>query len=255
MKNIWPIFKIHESVYILILLALISGYIKNALIILLIVFWHELGHIWLCKLFKYKIVNVTFYPFGGITKVDKLINSSINQELIVVLGGVINQVILGGIFYGLWHLDLINSRTLELFNYYNKNILIFNLLPIIPLDGSLLIRLILEKYLSYRVSYYSYLLIGLISGIGFIIGSKKILINNLLVVGFLGFKIWEAFKDYPFIYHKFLLERYLYNLNYKKIKYKDNFNKLGKEKYYFFKIDDKIVSEKKMLAKVFDRKL
>ena len=153
MKSIYQNFKIHEIVYLLLLIALLSGYIKNALLILLIVLCHEMGHILLCCLFKYEINRVVIYPFGGITKVNKLINSSINKELLIVSGGIISQCLLYLVMAYCWKMSLINSGTWLMFNTYNKSIMLFNMLPIIPLDGSLFIKLILEKFLSYKMAY------------------------------------------------------------------------------------------------------
>ena len=95
MKNIKIKFKINLTTYIFFLIAFLCGYFKNVLYIFFIVFFHELGHIFFIKLFHHKIVKVEFYPFGGITTIDKPINSSINQELFISLGGVFFQLLLG----------------------------------------------------------------------------------------------------------------------------------------------------------------
>lgn len=236
-------------------MALLSGYIKQALIVLIIVLVHELGHVFFIKCFGYEISEISFYPFGGITRVNKLINSPINKEILIVLGGIINQLILGIIFgYG-YNLGLINTNTYLIFKDYNKTILLFNMLPIIPLDGSILIRLVLEKFISYKKSYYCYLIISLVSVIIFFIMGRKLLLNNLIIVFLLIYKVYESLKNYKFIYEKFLLERYLYDLHYKKIincKCID-ISRMGKEKYYFFKNGKSVVSEKKLLTKLFDR--
>ena len=81
------------TIYFLLLLFL-CGYLKVGLIIFFIVIFHELGHILFIKLFNYKIVSINIYPFGGITKINKDINTPVNKELIIAAAGVIFQLLL-----------------------------------------------------------------------------------------------------------------------------------------------------------------
>ena len=63
------IIKLDYSTIFILLILLLCGYIRIGLIIMFIVLFHELGHVLVCLFFKYKIINVTIYPFGGITKI------------------------------------------------------------------------------------------------------------------------------------------------------------------------------------------
>ena len=91
MKNI---FKIDNSVYVLMLLGLLSGYIKNIFIVLVIVLIHELGHVFFFYMFNYKVDSVVIYPFGGVSKVNKRVHERIYKDVIVSLGGIMFQVLL-----------------------------------------------------------------------------------------------------------------------------------------------------------------
>ena len=74
MKNIFPKIKINSATYILFLSFLLTGFIKNILLIFLIVIIHEIGHVFFLKYFHYKIEKVEIFPFGGLTTTNKYIN-------------------------------------------------------------------------------------------------------------------------------------------------------------------------------------
>ena len=75
MKNIKAKFKINTFTYLLILSALWTGLIKNISLILFIVIIHELGHAFFLHRYEYEIIQIEIFPFGGITKVNKPINT------------------------------------------------------------------------------------------------------------------------------------------------------------------------------------
>ena len=134
MMNILPKIKINSYTYIFLILCLLCGYIKNITIIFTICLIHEFGHIFFIKLFKYEINSIELLPFGGYTSVNKKINSSINKDLLIACGGIFIQVILMFIIY--LCKDKINTITYNLLMKYNLILIIFNLIPIIPLDGN-----------------------------------------------------------------------------------------------------------------------
>ena len=107
------------TIYFLLLLFL-CGYVRVGLIIFFIVLIHELGHVFFIKLFKYKIESITIYPFGGITKIYKDINTPIKKELLIASGGIILQLILFIIIC----LIPISDFTKILFYKYNISIII-----------------------------------------------------------------------------------------------------------------------------------
>ena len=94
MKTIFPKFKINSLTYLIFLSFLLTGFIKNILLIFLIVVVHELGHFFFLKYFSYEIEKIEIYPFGGVTTTNKYINSPINHDLIIYMGGVFFQLLL-----------------------------------------------------------------------------------------------------------------------------------------------------------------
>ena len=247
MRNILSKIRINNYTYIFIIISFLCGFMKNIIIIFSICIIHEVGHIFFIKFYKYKIVSINLYPFGGYTLIDKKINSSINKDIIIAFAGIFMQIIL------LLVIDVfktkINIITYNLIFNYNILIMIFNLLPIIPLDGSKIIRLFLEKKFSFHLSYHLYLIISILSLIIFVIINFIYNIDNYFIIMFLIFELVINIKDYKYIKNRFLLERCLYDISYKKI---DNntkkINNIRKEVYHYFKINDKYRNEREVIT-------
>ena len=237
MKNI---LKIDFTTYIIIFISLLSGLFKDIIVLYIIIIIHELGHIFFMKIFHKKILKITIYPFGGITTYESLINHNIKEELLIALGGILFQLVF---FLFIINCKFINSYTYQLFINNNLSLLIFNLIPLIPLDGSKIIKLIMERFLTYHQSNNFYIIIGVISLLMFIIYNPK----NIILITFLIYKIIAYIKDRKDLENKFILERTLYDIPYKRICYDKKFhrNKLRQECLHFFNYQ----SEDKYLKK------
>ena len=235
-------FKINAYTYFLLISAIICGVFKECIILFTIVLLHEIGHIIAIKFFDYEIKEVEILPFGGITKIAKDLNSSLNKEIVI------------SIFFILFLLkqnNLINLNIYKLFLKYNLSILLFNLLPIIPLDGSIFLKSILEKFFSF---YYTQIIMIIISSIMVILfGYVNYLfnLNNYLIAIFLVYKIYDYLINLKYLKNRFLLERYLNDYHFKKIKVISSLNSMQKEKKHLFSFNDKLVREKDILKRYF----
>ena len=129
------IFKIHPLTYIMILIAFLTGQFRFFFIFMLLIIVHELGHIISGLIFKWKLKEIIVLPLGMISKYDNLVNLSLNEEMLVASMGVIFQLV----FYMLF---------IKKYDYINNTIILFNLLPIIPLDGSKILNVLLNKISS-----------------------------------------------------------------------------------------------------------
>ena len=237
------IIKFDFTTYIFLILSLLSASFKNVIILLFIIIIHEFGHIYFLKIFNKKIINIKIYPFGGITTYESLVNHNLSEEIFISLGGIITQILLFIPIILLYNFSLISNYTFKLFISLNSSILLFNILPIIPLDGSKVLNIILESFFSYHLSNNILIIISSISLSIFIllIISKKI--NNLIIIAFI--------QNKKYLENRFLLERFLYQIPYKKIRYNNHFNKnmFMQEVKHYINYED----EKKYLANMFDK--
>ena len=253
MKNIFTKIEFHYSFLIIALGLVFTGYFSNLIVFSSIIIIHELGHTIIAYIYKYKIEKIIIYPYGGFTKLNTEVNTNIYKDLLLAISGIILQCIYFLVIYILYKNEVIREYTYNLFSLYHKSILIFNLLPIIPLDGFKILNLILSKYLSFNLSNKISVFISLCTIILFLYsGLYDKNYSIILIISILMQNIYKFYNEIEYIYNKFLIERYLYNINYKKKKIITNENKMHKNKTHFFIKDGKIITEKKYLSDLFD---
>ncbi len=251
MKNILHKLKIDYSTYIIIFLALLAGYIKNISLIFMIVLIHELGHVFFFRLYKIEIEKIVIYPFGGVSYINKKIHERIYRDILISLGGIIFQLILLFIVYLLYEWDLVVESTYSLFIKYNINIILFNLIPIIPLDGSKLLLAILSKFISFKKSYRLMLVIGFICLVSYILFNFIYKVNDLFLYIYLVIKLYEVIKEERQVINKFYLERLLYDNYYNEIISNiDKIDKMRIDKYYYFKDNRRFINERDYIKRV-----
>ncbi len=252
MKNIYNKFHINSYTYVFLFLCALSGYLKNMFLIFIICFIHELGHIFFTKLFGYEIIKVEILPFGGFTTINKRINSSIRKDLIISIGGILSQLLFITIIF--FCQSLIHPITYNLLMQYNFLLIIFNLIPIIPLDGNQIVHLFLEKLFSYHQAYLINAILSIITLIIFFLINYYYHLDNYFIITFLIYKIISYFHNYKYLHNRFLLERCLYNLEYKKIdNHTTNIKNLKKEVYHYFKEDDHYINEKNKILQTYNK--
>ena len=140
--------RIDLKIIVVILIFLFTGQLKTYCIIMFFCFLHELGHIITAKLFKMQIEKIEILPCGFSASFFSYNSSGFPkgfsmQELIVALAGPIVSLILALSFQ---YIDDTNFTILtkQEVVYSNILILIFNLLPLYPLDGGRILKNILN---------------------------------------------------------------------------------------------------------------
>ncbi len=140
--------RIDLKIIVVILIFLFTGQLKTYCIIMFFCFLHELGHIITAKLFKMQIEKIEILPCGFSASFFSYNSSGFPkgfsmQELIVALAGPIVSLILALSFQ---YIDDTNFTILtkQEIVYSNILILIFNLLPLYPLDGGRILKNILN---------------------------------------------------------------------------------------------------------------
>ena len=240
----------HPTYLIMALSFILTGYYIELIAITSLIVVHELGHYTTAKLLKFNVDKIIIYPYGGLTKIKDLINNNINQELLIAISGVIVQSLFYLIILYLNKIGLIRTSTLEIYKEYNQEIIFFNLLPIYPLDGSKIFNLLISKYFNYNLSNKLTIIISLITMLLILIlNVYNYNYSYLMIIIILITYIYKYQKSLKYIYNKFLLERYIYNITYPKIAIIDNKNKMYKNKLHIFRVDGKYIKEKKYLAK------
>lgn len=229
MKNI---FKINPITYFLLLSILLCGYFNYFIVIFIILFFHEIGHIIMIKIFGEKVKMIEILPFGAIIKLDMQSNASSIRVLLISSFGVIMQLILYIPFMFFYNRGLINDLTYNIFLTYNKFIILFNIMPIVPLDGSKMLGSILEMVMPYKLNLKVINLVSIIVIIMFVIKSD-INLSLIIITSFLVMETFKLIKNHSYIFNSFLLERYLYNIKHKRVKRVRSINQIYKNYYNF----------------------
>lgn len=244
MKNTFKI-EFHLLYYLFALICFLTGYFKDFIWISLLIIIHELGHLTGALLCRWNVKKIKILPFGGMTILNEQLNRPIYQEFIILLMGPIYQVLF-------FFLLIVLNKNHPLFELYHYGLLIFNLLPIIPLDGSKLLNLVLEYFFSYRFSKKIVLVISTTFLFFFFISAfiyKNLII--LIIVIFLIIQNIKYFKEFKYIIKKFIFERYLYDFKFNKVKKINDINKMKRDYYHIFILDGSVYSEKVILDKYF----
>lgn len=242
--------KIHILFYLVMFLSFITGLFKEFILFTSIIFVHELGHTLMALFYKWHIEKIIMMPFGGITIFNEKINRPIREEFMILIMGPLFQII----YY----------HILNKFNYndyltnYHYALLIFNLLPIYPLDGSKLLNLIFNKIFPFKLSHKLMLIISFLVSIILIlyITFNKMGLVLFLIVLLLFVKLFEEKNKHNILFNKFLLERYMYDFNFKKNKIikNNNIKKMFRDYKHIFYNNKKYESEVEILRKRFDKK-
>lgn len=171
------------------------------------------------------------------------------KELLILIGGPLFQELLYLVMLFLYKRGIISNINFNIISMFHKNLLYFNFLPIIPLDGSKLLLLSLEKIFPFKKSNIILVIISFISIFLFAIFEKRvvfILLSCILIKS-----IIEEANIINIKYNKFLLERYLYNFNFKKGKLIDNIDKIKRSRKHNIIENNIIYSEKEYLSKYY----
>lgn len=151
-------FRIDLKIFLFLILFYFTKQIKIYSMIMIFAFIHELGHLIAGLLLKMKLEKLEIMPFG-ITISFRINTKDYNKrikngnlieikKIIVALAGPLTNLIIIIIAMNL-NLDIINGLIII---YTNTLLMVFNLLPIFPLDGGRIVKGILYIFFGKRKS-------------------------------------------------------------------------------------------------------
>lgn len=186
--------KIHYSLIFLLILSLFTGSFFKIVGIIISILIHEFSHYIFLRIFKVDVKNLELSIIGGILEIyDK--NISLSKRLLINFAGVISNLII------ILLIKISGVSSLNYLLFYNLFIIIFNLIPIIPLDG---FRILNDLLSSIYDDNYTFVII---KKIDFFCLFMMLIILLLL-------KIYGLFLIWCFLVVKY----FKYNIDDKKIK-------------------------------------
>jgi Zn-dependent protease len=206
-KNKWSVTVLSLVVFILSFLILFSENIQFLVFLIVVLFIHELGHFLFMKFFGYSNVRMMFVPLmGAFVQGAKKVYSQ-KESFLVVLGGPVPGVlfgVVGAVFafqYQInWMLEL--SAVFILLN-------MINLLPLDPLDGGQLFRLLVKYDHDLFLMIFSLVSSVVLISAGYFTGSWPLMLFGFLM----SFRVRSIQKRY--LVRKALKEQdIIYKLSY-----------------------------------------
>ncbi len=205
--------------------------ISFVLLLVLVLLIHELGHFLFMKLFRYENVKMLFVPLMGAFVQGKKKKYSQVESLLVVGAGPFPGMILGVLFL---YLSTVYHET----NFFLLSILFLalnsiNLLPLDPLDGGQLFKLLLRKNSDLFLLIFSFSSSMILIALG-------LYLENWYLTGFgflMGFRVRNMQRNY--VIRKCLREE---NINFTK-----DYNELTNQEYA--QIREVILDNSKSLKK------
>lgn len=250
-KNILNKIYWHPLFILVSLVSSLTAHFREFIIFFLIIIIHELGHIIGGLYYNWHIEKIVILPFGGLTIFNQKLNCPLKEELIVTLMGPIFQIIFYILCVNLFYDNMILTK-------YHYPILIFNLIPIVPLDGSKILNVLLNKIFNFKKSHILNIILSIVITISLIlvVQYKKYGLIYMLIFLFLIIKILKEIRQHNHLINKFILERYLYSLKFKKIKVLNHqkLENMYRDYNHFFCDKNNVYSEQELLRKKFDFK-
>ena len=146
----------------------------------------------------------------------------------------------------------IRTYAMDLFTLYHREIILFNLLPIYPLDGGKIMNMLLCFIFPYRLSNEITIFLSGIS-IFFFFVLYRFNYANIMIVSVLLFYLYQFYQKRHYIYQRFLLERYLSPISYPKVKIVKNIYSFYRNRVHYIKTKKDKLKEEEVLKKYFQR--
>jgi stage IV sporulation protein FB len=208
------VYRLHPLFVLVMIASIVTGRFAELSTLFFIVLWHELGHLIVALNFGWTVKEVKLLPFGGVLEVEEAGTLPAQEEVWVAIAGPAQNAILAVIGYLLALAGWIDKGWSDDFVRANVLIGLFNLLPVLPLDGGRM----LQAWISLLVPFHRTLMWSAKISLAFsgiiVVASLYPLLNggllhlNLLAVGiFLCASNWTYLRNIPFVFLRFLVHR------------------------------------------------
>ncbi|MDI9412316.1 MAG: peptidase M50 [Bacillota bacterium] len=135
---------------LLLVLAFYFGKLTEALILFAIVIWHESFHVVMAKIYGLDITGIELLPFGGVARLEAILQLNPQIEWVVAIVGPISNILLILVYYGLSPYFDCEWPWIGFFIQANLGMALFNCIPVLPLDGGRVLRSILVKWRGFK---------------------------------------------------------------------------------------------------------
>ncbi len=173
--------KISCLTFFILIFSMFFNYFSRLAVLIIVILIHELAHCYACVYYGIGISEIEIFIFGGVAKFQKYIEENPKQEIIIALAGPISNFIFVVIMFLIMNRFNIGANyMIQLFLTANVIIGLFNLIPILPLDGGRIARGIIAHYMGIKRATYIVIKLGYcICTLLFIIGIYAALVYDI----------------------------------------------------------------------------
>lgn len=148
MIKIGKMLYIHYSTVLFFIICWFTRHFELLLLSYFTVLLHETAHFITATLIGIEPSYIVFFPFGVNLRVKSKIIYSISDEILLYMSGPLINAVLALII----QLIGVKSAVFTYFYWNNIGLFIFNLLPILPMDGGMVIKRILSDRIGNKRS-------------------------------------------------------------------------------------------------------
>ena len=200
--------------FVLVFLLLMGDEINFIVSLIVVLIIHELGHFLSMKAFKYKNVRMLFIPLMGAFVQGSKKKYSQKESFIVTASGPFPGVMIGaGI---LWYASEIQNEWLMNLGFLFLLLNLINLLPLDPLDGGQMFKLLFRKSNELFLMVFALVSSVFMIAIGWYFDSYIVMLFGF----FMGFRVRSLQKKHQ-VHKELLSEEVNYSTSYKLLSNKD----------------------------------
>jgi Zn-dependent proteases len=206
-RHLFSKFRVHPVFWLVLAAGALTGHLWETSIAFSIVLIHECGHAAMALAFGWTVKKIELLPFGGVAEIDENRDYSFRQECAVILAGPLTNVGLALLGLIMVPLPFWGEAQQEIFRNQNLAILLFNLLPVWPLDGGRLFHLALQHVYPFKKAYRYILIFSWTALIPFsvlILCLFPFSASFLVVALFLTIMIYKEWRAIPLHFIRFL---------------------------------------------------
>lgn len=207
-------FRIHPLFVGLLILAVVMGLWKDMCVLFLLVMLHEMGHALTAEHFGYEVERVSLLPFGGVARISYgNIGFQPKHEAAIAIAGPLVNLLMAVLAWGLFAAHLCSFSFFKTMVGINAWIILFNMLPGLPLDGGRVFRSARSRSIGFenatREAYH--MAIGL-AALLLVLGAVSLWLGSphvgIVVLGvFLFVSAWSGRRDISMEVVRFLDEK------------------------------------------------
>lgn len=127
-----------------------SGFLPEATIVFMVLLAHEMGHVMVARRCGLTVEEVELMPFGGVARLQELVGTDPDVEAKVAMAGPAVNLLFIALILTLNTFFPLEKRLLRALLQVNMLLVLFNLLPALPLDGGRLYRAYLTQKIGFQ---------------------------------------------------------------------------------------------------------